>query len=293
MTLTIAETLLQTRTALAKSGVSEAPLEADILLALALCMDRSRLYASLTEQISETGHEYLEHLVQRRRAREPLAYLAGKREFFGLEFKVGPGVFIPRPETELIVEHVICLVQSRFPQGDVVIADVGTGSGSLAVSLAVHLPSSRLYGSDISDTAISTASVNATTHGVDERVTFLNGDLLEPLPEVADLVVANLPYLRDSLVGSLEPEISQYEPRAALNGGEDGLDLVRRLLCQAPRNLHPKGTLFLELNPEQMESASRFASDSYPEARLYRLKDLTGSERVLVIDLMGSNHWLT
>ena len=285
MIRTIAETLLQTRTTLAVSGVGEAPLEAELLLGLALGMDRSGLYASLAEQVSETGHEYLERLVRRRQAREPLAYLAGKREFFGLEFKVGPGVFIPRPETELLVEHAISLVQTRFHRGDAVIADVGTGSGSVAVSLAVHLSRSRLYGSDISETAIATARANAEAHGVEERITFLNGDLLKPLPEVADLVVANLPYLRDSSVASLEPEISRYEPRAALNGGVDGLDLVRRLLCQAPRHLHPKGALLLELDPEQMDGASRAALDSYPEARLYRLKDLAGSERVLVIDL--------
>ena len=283
MTLTIGETLYQTRTTLVRGGISEAPLEAELLLGLVLDIDRSRLYALLAEGVPDICQQSLERLVQRRLLREPLAYLLGMKEFFGLEFNVGPEVLIPRPETELLVEQAITLIEARFPQGDAHIADVGTGSGAVAVSLAVRLPSARLYATDISEAALATAQANAGAHGVQERIAFLCGDLLEPLSGPVDLVVANLPYLRSEVVPSLEPEISRYEPREALDGGPDGLDLVCRLLRQGPGHLRLEGTILLEMDPDQMDATSDVALAIYPRARLRRLNDLAGLERVLVI----------
>ena len=283
MTLTIGETLLYIRTTLERGGIGEAPLEAELLLGLALGLDRARLFASLAEEITDSRQQSLERLIQRRLLREPLAYLLGKKEFFGLDLKVGPGVFIPRPETELLVEQVISLVEAHFPQDDATIADVGTGSGAVAASLAVRLLRARLYATDISEAALAAARANAEAHGVQERITFLCGDLLGPLPGQVDMVVANLPYVRSGVVPSLEPEISRFEPREALDGGPDGLDLVRRLLQQAPGHLHPEGTILLELDPDQMDAATSAAMAVYPGARLHRLNDLAGLERVLVI----------
>ncbi|MFH1141590.1 MAG: peptide chain release factor N(5)-glutamine methyltransferase, partial [Chloroflexota bacterium] len=234
MTVTIRGTLLKARGTLTRGGVGEAPLETELLLGFVLGLERSMLYASLEEAVPESAQQTLDSLVQRRLDREPLAYILGKREFFGLEFQVCPGVFIPRPETETLVEQAVLLVNARFPGGELLLADIGTGSGALAVSLAKALPSTSLYATDISETALATARANAAAHGVQDRTAFLRGDLMEPLPGPVDVVVANLPYVRRERIPCLEPEISRYEPQEALDGGPDGLDLVRRLLRQGP-----------------------------------------------------------
>lgn len=283
MTVTIRRALLQARDALTLGGVGDAPLETELLLGFALGMGRSTLYASLEEAVPESAQQTLESLVERRLQREPLAYILGKKEFFGLEFKVCPGVFIPRPETETLVEQAVLLVKARFPGGDLLLADIGTGSGAMAVSLAKALPSTKLYATDISETALATARANAAAHGVQDRTAFLRGDLMEPLPEPVDVVVANLPYIESQTIPCLEPEISRYEPQEALDGGPDGLDLTRRLLRQGPQHLRANGAILLELDPEQMDAASNVAREVYPEARLQRVNDLWGRERVLVI----------
>ncbi|MSQ22063.1 MAG: peptide chain release factor N(5)-glutamine methyltransferase [Dehalococcoidia bacterium] len=283
MTVTIIGMLLQARVTLTRGGVEEAPLESELLLGFALGMERSVLYASLEEVVPESAQQAMESLVQRRLLREPLAYILGKKEFFGLEFKVCPGVFIPRPETETLVEQAVLLVNARFPGGELLIADIGTGSGALAVSLAKALPSTKLYATDISETALATARANAAAHGVQDRTSFLRGNLMEPLPEPVDVVVANLPYIESRTIPCLQPEVSQFEPREALDGGPDGLDVVYQLLRQGTRHIRANGAILLELDPEQMEAASNVAREVYPEARLQRVNDLWGRERVLVI----------
>jgi len=283
VTLTIGETLIQTRKTLRYSGGNETKLEADLLLCISLGMDRSRLYSSLEKTFSEAEQKNLSRLVQRRLLREPVAYLLEKKEFFGLDFQVGPGVFIPRPATESLVEQAIDMLQSESPKGHTIIADVGTGSGAVAISLAVHLPHSHLYATDISPSALAVARANAEAHGVQQQVTFLSGDLLSPLPEHVDMVVANLPYIRSSVIPCLEPEISRFEPTEALDGGADGLDLVRRLLNQGPDHLHSEATIFLELDPEQMDAASSAALAVYRGAWIYCINDLAGYQRVLVV----------
>jgi len=284
LSVTVGAAIIQTRHTLAHAGVAEAPLEAELLLAEALDTDRVGLLAALTDQFSEDRQQLLASLVDRRTRREPLAYLRGKREFYGLEFHVGPRVLIPRPETETLVEEALALA-SRLDSGEgAIIADVGTGSGIIAVSLAVHLPNSKVYATDISGTALSTAQDNARRHGVDTRITFLSGDLLEPLPERVDIVAANLPYLSTDTIPDLEPEIGLYEPLEALDGGHGGLEVVHRLLRQAPGHLCPGGALLLELDPWQMDAASRAAIEVLPGATLRRVRDLAGDERVLVVE---------
>jgi len=283
VTLTIGETLLKTRKALSNRGITEAPLEAELLLGVALGIDKVTLYASLEEAVSESGEDNLAYLVRRRANREPLPYLLGNREFFGMSFHVRPGIFIPRPETEHLVERAISIAMSRFPNGGAVIADVGTGSGAVTVSLAVNLPGARLYGTDVSETALEVAKDNARRHGVADRTRFLYGDLLAPVPETVDLVVANLPYIKSAVIPTLEPEISQFEPREALDGGADGLELIRRLLHQAENHLRPQGAILLELDPEQMDAATEAARSVYVGSSTTRTKDLAGHERTLVI----------
>lgn len=284
MSVTVGAAVIQTRRALADAGVAEAPLEAELLLAEVLDTDRAGLLAALTESIPKDRQQLLASLVDRRTRREPLAYLRGKREFYGLEFHVGPGVLIPRPETETLVEESLALA-GRLDSGPAtMIADVGTGSGIIAISLAVHMSVARVYATDVSDTALSTARGNALRHGVDARIRFLSGDLLSPLPERVHIVAANLPYLCTDTITGLEPEIGLYEPREALDGGPDGLEVVRRLLRQASGHLRPCGALLLELDPWQMDTASRAATEAMPGATVRRVRDLAGNDRVLVVE---------
>ena len=285
MTQTIRETLRKTRETLSNHGISEAPLESELLVGLVLGIDRATLYASPDEMITGSGEEHLASLVLRRASREPLPYLLGSREFFGMSFQVGPGVFIPRPETEHLVERSISMAEARFPNGGGVIADVGTGSGAVAVSLAAHLPDARLYATEVSETALAVANDNARRHGVAGRIQFLCGDLLAPVPEMVDLVAANLPYIKSAIIHTLEPEVSQFEPREALDGGTDGLELVHRLLRQGVDRLQPQGAVILEMDPDQMDAATEAARAVYAGARVSRVKDLAGHNRVLIIEV--------
>lgn len=284
MSVTVGLAVTQTRHALDDAGITEAPLEAELLLAEALDTDRTGLLAALADQLSDDSQQLLKSLVSRRMQREPLAYLRGRKEFYGLEFRVGPGVLIPRPETETLVEETIA-VAARLESGQgTIIADVGTGSGIVAISLAILLPHSKMYATDISSTALSTARDNAGRHDVDARISFLDGDLLEALPERVDIVAANLPYLSTDTISELEPEIGLYEPREALDGGPDGLEVVRRLMRQASEHLRPGGAMLLELDPWQMDAASQAALEALPEAAVRRVRDLAENDRVLVVE---------
>jgi len=278
--------LLRTaRSALREAGVPEADLEGELLLAYALGTDRAGLWARLREPAPPGVEERLSPLLRRRCAREPLAYILGVREFFGLPVEVGPGVLVPRQETESLVEAVLTWARARSPGGrGLALADVGTGSGCIALALAVHLPGARLYATDASPTALAWARRNLRRHGLEERVGLLRGDLLAPLPEAVDAVVANLPYIPTGRLPSLPPEVRDHEPRQALDGGPDGLEAYRRLLAQAPGRLRPGGALFLEADPEGMDALEGLARQAFPGARVRRLRDLAGRERVLAVE---------
>ncbi len=263
---------------LSEVGISEAPLEAELLVAHALGTDRTHVHALPDAPIGPGTAGVLSRLLERRLRREPLAYILGTRWCYGLEFVVRPGALIPRPETELLIARAIALAQGTGQA--VAIADAGTGSGNIAVAVAVHVPAARVFAIDISAQALAVARENAARHRVSERITFLEGDLLSPLPGPVDIVVANLPYVRRGALPTLQPELA-YEPREALDGGEDGLDAVRRLLAQAPGKLKRGGGLLLELDPEQMEEAKSLALRAFPGAAVSIEKDLAGLDRML------------
>jgi len=263
---------------LADIGVPEARLEAELLLSHVLHTDRTRLYALPDTHLSQDEKRELERLLARRLRREPLAYVLGTRWFYGLEFTVRPGVLIPRPETELLVERAIAVAGDR----PLTIVDVGTGCGNIAVALAAHLPRTRLLAADISRTALRVAAENAARHGVAERIALLQGDLLAPLRTPVDMIVANLPYVRHDALPVLQPELS-HEPAEALNGGPDGLDLLRRLLAQAPAYLAPGGWLLAELDPWQADEASALARAAFPGAGVEIEQDLASRDRLLVV----------
>ena len=234
--------------ALDESGVPGSRLDAERLLAFELGRDRSYLLAHFQESVPESSAEQFFARIAERRRGKPLQYLLGWQEFRGLEFEVTPAVLIPRPETELLVEAAV----ERFSEGNPVLADVGTGSGCIAVATAKALPGASLIATDLSEDALSVARRNASRHNVSEQIQFLPGDLLLPLSplgmdEKLDCVLSNPPYVAERDLPALQREVRDWEPRMALVGGFTGLEVYRRLLPQALRFLKPGGTLILEI----------------------------------------------
>ena len=263
------------------AGVADARLEADLIWMTALGTDRAALYAAFPETPPTEALRRAEALLQRRLNREPTAYLMGEREFYGLRVAVAPGVLIPRPETESVVDETLRLVESVPAPA---LADVGCGSGAVAVALAVARPDAVVHALDVAPRALELTARNAAAHGASERVRVAESDLLAALPGRVNAVAANLPYVASAEIPLLEPEVSRYEPREALDGGEDGLDLVRRLLAEAGERLLPGGALILEIDPRQSAAAQAAARGCFPAARIRVERDLAARERVLVVE---------
>ena len=282
-----------THRTLESAGIPDARLEAEVMVMDVMRMPRQAIFAEQESQVSPQQESQLAAIVERRLTREPLAYILNYREFYGVNLLVNRDVLIPRPETETMVEHALFMALMGMESRELVIADVGTGTGAIAVNLAIHLPAARIYASDAYDATLDVAAYNVRMHNVADRVTLLKGDLLEPLPEPVDVVVANLPYLPTDRIPTLQPEI-QWEPVAALDGGSDGLDHIRRLLSQASAahgnenaRLKSHGVILLEMDPEQIAEAQSLASEAFPDAEITVEPDLAGLDRVLSVSLAG------
>lgn len=266
---------------LAAAGIGEAGLEAALLIGQLLGLSRTEV--SLARGEPAERPERLEPLVARRCRREPLAYLLGRQEFIGLGITVGPGVLIPRWDTEPLVERFLV----ELPTGATV-ADIGCGSGAVAVAVAVLAPSICVNAVDCDPAAIAFTRQNSLAHGVADRVTPMLGDLAAPLlaagfaGRLAGLF-ANLPYIPSERIAGLAPEVRDWEPRTALDGGRDGLDHYRRLAPQAMRLVEPGGVIVVECDPEQIESLWRiFAATGWLACRDL-IPDLSGRPRGLML----------
>ena len=277
-----------THRTLESAAIPDARLEAEVMVMDVMRMPRQAIFAEQESQVGPQQEAQLAAIVERRLTREPLAYILNYREFYGVNLLVNPNVLIPRPETETLVEHALFMALMGMESRELVIADVGTGTGAIAVNLAIHLPAARIYASDAFDPTLDVAAYNVRMHNVADRVTLLKGDLLESLPEPVDVIAANLPYLPTDRIPTLQPEI-QWEPVAALDGGPDGLDHIRRLITQAaePDRLKPHGVILLEMDPEQMDEAQHLASETFPDAEITVEPDLAGRDRVLSVSLPG------
>jgi release factor glutamine methyltransferase len=265
---------------LRQAGVDSPELDAELLLAHLLGVSRAYLLAHPERSLSPSEEQAHAALLRRRANREPLPYLTGRREFYGLDLLVNPHVLIPRPETELLVELALAVAPPASP---LLVADVGTGSGAIAVALAVHLPQALIYASDVSSEALALAGENARRHGVAERIRFLCGDLCSPLPEPVHLLVSNPPYLSDADLAEAPPEVARFEPREALYGGADGLAAIRRLLAGAGPFLLPGGALLLEIGAAQGAAARELARRSFPAASIEVRPDYAGLDRLLLV----------
>ena len=278
----LGETLLRISRSLEEVSIPDARLEAEALLAHVLQMSRAQVLAHPERPLSPEEDLASSEAFRRRLSREPLAYITGRREFFGIDFKVNSSVLIPRPETETLVETAL-KIANELPGGpELSVIDVGTGSGAIAVSLALHLPSARIFAVDSSSAALDVARTNAEMHGVVDRITFLEGDLLSHFSGGVDLITANLPYVRTGELSSLAPEVQQ-EPTEALDGGQDGLDVVRRMMQQAQHVISGDGVILLEMDPRQAEPLRSMGESLFPGAEISILKDLAGLDRVFML----------
>jgi release factor glutamine methyltransferase len=274
--MNVKEVLDDARRMLTDSNIEDAPLEAEVLLRDTLKKDRVGLYLALDEELSTEQQNAFRDRLARRLDDEPTAYILGYREFYGRDFLVDASVLVPRPETEVLVEKALEIARKHRLS---VIADVGTGCGAVAISLALELPQARVYATDISSSALRVARTNCRKHDVSDRVRLLSGDLLEVLPERVEMVVANLPYVSESDLPSSGP-VSR-EPRLALDGGIDGLDKIRRLCIQAKTMPGSGGHLLLEVGDGQARAVSTFLQDLFPPALVDVIPDLSSIDRVV------------
>lgn len=275
--MTVGDVLRAARAWLAGNGVDEARLTAELLVAKAMGLNRSALLARLRDPAPSLG-SILDELMRRAVLGEPIAYILGEREFYGLPLIVGPGVLIPRPETELLVGQVLDFARAERVG---TIVDVGTGSGAIAVALAVNLPTARVLAIDRSLNAIKVAEQNVRRYGVQARVELLLGDLLAGLEGEHDVVVANPPYVPTDQIATLQRQVRDWEPRIALDGGPDGLDPHRRLLTQLPGRLRPGGLLVMEIADDRGAAALAMARGMLPGADVRLLKDAFGRDRAV------------
>lgn len=287
--MTLAQALHRAEERLRAANIEDPWLEAEVLLRHALRLDRHTLFSRLQEPIEPQQQATYEALIRRRLAREPTAYIMGRREFYGLELECTPAALIPHPETELLVEETLRVVHAlKMAQRRWEIADVGTGNGAVAIALAANLPDALIVGIDVSREALLLAHRNAARHRVADRVCFMQGDLLSSLARPVDMILANLPYVSTSDWEALPPEIREHEPRTALDGGPEGTAVLERLLAEAPAHLRHPGWLLAEIGDQQTEILRTLAASRFPEARIEIRQDLAGLDRLLAIAQQSS-----
>jgi len=270
---------------LKRLGIEDAHKESEMILTFCLDADKTVLYRD-NPVLSSEDMEKIDEIAGRRIKREPLQYILGYVEFYGLKIKVGEGVLIPRPETELMVEEIIKLFTVH--RSPFTVLDLCTGSGCLALALAKNFPDAKVYGTDISEEAVRYASENAEMNGI-RNVTFLRGSLFEPIKKLFTVhyslftvIISNPPYIKSNDIAELQPEIKNWEPRNALDGGEDGLRYYREILAEAPKYLAMDGFVFLEVGEGQAGDVIKIAEDANFR-KISAIKDYAGIDRILAI----------
>ena len=258
-------------------------LDAEVLLAHVLSVKRTQLYVRWNDRLGAAAAHRYRSLVQRRAAHEPVAYLVGERAFYDIDLQVDRRVLIPRPETEQLVEEALSWGQGRG-EGFLGVVDVGTGSGALAIVLARHLQGARVWAVDISREALGVAMGNLRRHGLETRVNLVCGDLLSCLSGSFELIVANLPYVSRKALLGLSADIVAFEPLVALDGGEDGIAVIRRLLAQCPSRLARPGLMLLEIGDGQGQAVCEAVRSHLPDAQATVLRDYAGLERIVRVE---------
>jgi len=275
--VSLKQALSRARGILAEKNNEDTPLECELLLRHVLGISRTQLYLDLDHELSPKQEEAFWQLLKRCLNGEPTAYITGHCEFYGLDFYVDPSVLIPRPESELLVEKTLSLAQNHRL---LTIAEIGTGSGAIAITLALELPGARIYATDISASALKVALINCQKHEVINRVYLLHGNMLDPVPEPVDLIIANLPYVRESELTGM-----RFEPLLALDGGRDGMKRIRQLCRQVGGKLQPGGSLLLEIGQGQRKVVTTLLNALFPSGKIKVMPDLSGIDRVVSLSL--------
>jgi release factor glutamine methyltransferase len=281
--VTISEIIAEAAARLGAHGVENARLDAEVLLCHVLGKDRAWLIAHYPDRFDAAHERAFTQVIQRRAGREPLQYITGEQEFWGIPFRVTRDVLIPRPETELVVETVLKhITRTAAP----VIIDLCTGSGCIAVSIARELALARIFATDRSAAALTVARENALRNGVPGRIRFLEGDLFAPLSELdlrgsIDIITANPPYVSDRERPTLQPEVRDFEPEMALFAGPAGTEVSERIIKEAAQYLRPGGLLIMEMGMGQATVLGNVAERSGAFDTIEILKDLAGIERVI------------
>lgn len=271
---------------LKKHGSDTPRLDAEILLAFACKCPRIQLYVRHGELATDAQRTMMRDLVKRRAAAEPVAYLVGHREFFGIDFRVNSSVLIPRPDTETLVVDAITLAR-QLPEPRIL--DLCTGSGCIAISLAVNVPTATVVATDISPTALDVARENAAAHTgrdrqpITSRLSFVQSDLFTEISQTPtfDIIVSNPPYIPTAELATLDADVRDHEPHLALDGGGDGLQLIQKIVTTAPDFLSPGGLLLLEFSPEQVDAVQQLATDAGRYSTQLVLKDVAGRARAI------------
>jgi release factor glutamine methyltransferase len=261
----------------ARRGIESARLDAELLVGKALGIDRVGLYLDLNRPLQEEERRAIRPLVARRRQREPVAYILGHKDFYGRRFTVTPEVLIPRPDTETLIDHALqCLEQDAAWN----VLDVGTGSGAIAITIAAERPLTMVTATDVSASALDIAVKNAVAHRVASRIRFERADLVTA-EGTYDLIVSNPPYVASPELASTEPEVREHEPQIALDGGADGLQVVKRLLAAAERVTMPGAQMLIEVGLGQAASALDFAASKTAWTPVATYRDLNRVDRVI------------
>ena len=256
-------------------NIEGAFIAAEVILRHILKYSRVQLYQQPDSEVLDEQAVVFDKLLQRHLEGEPVAYITGHKEFYGLDFTVDSRVLIPRPETEMLVDKAIRMVKDKGYHN---LVDVGTGSGAIAIALATNLTNVNIYALDIAIPALEVAQQNSRKHGVSHRITFLPGNLLEPLYEPVDLIIANLPYVKTADLS--EPSIA-YEPSLALNGGREGLDVIRKFVPQCKMKLKPGGALLMEIGHGQCDEVVSIIRANLPLISIQIDVDYGGVDRII------------
>ncbi|MBI1362408.1 MAG: peptide chain release factor N(5)-glutamine methyltransferase [Proteobacteria bacterium] len=276
--LTFEQAIRETTARLQDAGSASAGLDASLLLMLATGKDRLHLYTHPYTELTPTEFACFEGYVSRREKGEPIAYITGEREFWGLSFAVKPGVLIPRPDSETLVATLIALVGDKNAEAK--IAEIGVGSGALIISILKEFPHFIGYGVDSEPTPVVVTQQNAQKHGVENRLTVMQGSWCGPLPDGLNVIISNPPYIRRGEISTLMRDVRNYEPHTALDGGDDGLDAYRSLIPAAYGKLIAGGLLLLEIGHDQKGDVEALLEKDKWQS-VHAFQDLAGHVRVL------------
>ncbi|MDR5659734.1 peptide chain release factor N(5)-glutamine methyltransferase [Serpentinicella sp. ANB-PHB4] len=281
----MASVLKEATEQLEKAGVDTPKLDAQVLLCSVMNIDRINLHIYPEREISREICREFGELIKKRVNMVPIQYIINKQEFMGLDFYIEEGVLIPRGDTEILIEETLRIYKEKEHQQDVSILDIGTGSGAISVSLAKYIPKAQVYAVDISETALRVANKNAITNKVDSRVKFLEGSMFDPIDALKmekhfDFIVSNPPYIPSEDVLGLDRQVKDYEPRLALDGGNDGLDFYRKITTKSPEFLKKNGWLLFEIGYDQGKAVKELLLKvGFVDVEV--LQDLAGKDRVV------------